>query len=402
MTPSDTLAFAARAALSHPLRSSLLVLAMSIGMAAVVILTAVGDGARNYIVGQFVSLGSNLIVVLPGRTETGGFEPASFSTSTPRDLTIEDAAALLRVPHVRRVAPASVGNAEVAANSRLRESMIFGTTASYLDIRRFTTSQGRFLPDEEWQRPGAVAVIGATLHKELFGDNSPIGQMIRVGDNRLRVIGVLSPIGQGLGLNFDEVVIVPVATSLAIFDTNTLFRILVETRDRDSIESAKTGIEEAVRARHAGELDVTLITQDAVLSTFDRILRAITLGLVGIAAISLVVAGILVMNVMLVAVTQRTAEIGLLKAIGASNRNILHVFITEATLLSLAGAMSGFILGHLGAWGIRLGWPILPAWPPAWAVVAALVVALGSGLIFGVMPARRAAALDPVLALMGR
>ena len=401
MTPSDTLAFAARAAFSNPLRSSLLMLAISIGMAAVVTLTALGNSMRDYIVGQFTSLGSNLIIVLPGRTETGGFQAGSFVSSTPRDLTIEDAASLQRVTHVRRVAPASVGNAEVAANGRLRETMVFGTTASYIDIRSFSLSQGRFLPDEEWQRPGPVAVIGATLHKELFGDASPIGQMIRVGDNRLRIIGVLSPIGQGLGLNVDEVVVVPVATALALFNTNTLFRVFVETADRDSIESVKTELERAMRARHGGELDVTLITQDAVLSTFDRILRAITMGLAGIAAISLVVAGILVMNVMLVAVTQRTAEIGLLKAIGASNRDIVRIFITEATLLSLVGTLAGFVLGHLGAWGIRLGWPILPAWPPTWAVAAALGVALTSGLVFGVMPARRAAALDPVLALTG-
>ncbi|MDR2015236.1 MAG: ABC transporter permease [Azoarcus sp.] len=401
MNPSDTLRFAVRAAFSHPLRSSLLVLAMSIGMAAVVILTALGDGMRNYIVGQFVSLGSNLIIVMPGRTETGGLKLGSFATNTPRDLTIEDANSLQRVDHVRRVAPVSAGNTEVAANGRLREVMVIGTTANYIDIRRFSISQGRFLPDEDWNRSGYVAVIGSTLQNELFGDKSPIGQMIRVGDNRLRIIGVLSPAGQGLESNTDELVIVPVATSLAIFNTNTLLHILIETIDRDTIEPVKAKLEQIIRTRHTGELDVTLITQDAVLSTFDRILSATTMGLVGIAAISLVVAGILVMNVMLVAVTQRTAEIGLLKALGASNRSIMHLFITEATLLSLMGTLSGFILGHLGAWSIRLNWPILPAWPPAWAVAAALGVALCSGLVFGVMPAQRAAALDPVLALTG-
>jgi len=399
MTPSDTLAFAARAAFSNPLRSSLLMLAISIGMAAVVTLTALGNSLRDYIVNQFSSLGSNLIIIQPGRNETGGFQPGSFIT--PRDLTIEDAASLQRVNYVHRVAPTSVGSAEVAANGRLRETLVFGTTASYLAVRSFTISQGRFLPDEEWQRPGAVAVIGTALHKELFGDQSPIGQMIRIGDNRLRIIGVLSPAGQGLGFNPDEMVFIPVATALAIFNTHSLRHILVETTRRDAIEYAKTGLEHTLRARHGGELSVTLTTQDAVLSTFDNILGMVTMGLVSIAAISLVVAGILVMNVMLVAVAQRTAEIGLLKALGANNHDILRIFITEATLLSLTGTLFGFILGHLGAWGIRMGWPFLSAWPPTWAVVAALAVALSSGLIFGVMPARRAAALDPVLALTG-
>jgi putative ABC transport system permease protein len=399
VTPRDTLRFAARAALAYPLRTSLSALAMSIGIAAVVILTALSNGVRQYVVGQFTSLGSNLILVLPGRTETGGLS-GSFIANTPRNLSIEDAASMLRVQHVHRIAPVSLGNTEVAANGRLRNVTVVGTTASYLDIRRLSTAQGRFLPNEDWNRSSAVAVLGATIHNELFGGQSSLGQMIRIGDNRLRVIGVMTPSGQGIDSNTDELVIVPVATSLGIFNTNALFDIMVETVDRNAINDVKAGIEQIIRVRH-GELDATLITQDAVLSTFDRILRMLTYTLTGIAAISLVVAGILVMNVMLVAVTQRTAEIGLLKALGASYLDIVHMFLTEATLLSLFGAASGFVLGHLGAWGIRQAWPVLPAWPPAWAVIAALAVALLSGLGFGVMPARRAATLDPILALAG-
>ena len=401
MTPRDTLRFATHAALAYPLRTSLSVLAMSIGVAAVVILTAVGDGVRQYIVTQFASLGSNLILVLPGRTETSGL-PGAYVSGTPRELSIEDAASLLRVRHVHRVAPISMGASEVAANGRLRDVTVVGTTSSYLDIRRLNTAQGRFLPNEDWNRSGAIAILGATIHNELFGEQSSIGQTIRIGDNRLRVIGVMAPSGQGIESNTDELVIVPVATSLNIFNTNALFDILVETVDREVIGTVKTELEQTMRTRHGGELDVTLITQDAVLSTFDNIFQALTFGLAGIAAISLVVAGILVMNVMLVAVTQRTAEIGLLKALGASHLDIVRMFLTEATLLSLLGAAAGFMLGHVGAWGIRLSWPVLLAWPPAWAVIAALAVALLSGLGFGVMPARRAAALDPILALAGR
>jgi putative ABC transport system permease protein len=400
VTPRDTLRFAARAALAYPLRTALSVLAMSIGVAAVVILTAVGDGMRQYIINQFASLGSNLILVLPGRVETSGM-PGTLVTGTPRELSIEDAASLLRVQYVRRVAPISMGVTEVNANGRLRDVTVVGTTASYLDIRRLDTAQGQFLPNENWNHPRAVAVLGATIHHELFGEQSSHGQMIRIGDSRLRVIGVMAPSGQGIDSNTDELIIVPVATSLNIFNTRALFDILVETDDRDTIGIVKAGLEQTLRARHSGELDVTLITQDAVLSTFDSIFQMLTFGLAGIAAISLVVAGILVMNVMLVAVTQRTAEIGLLKALGASHLDILRMFLTEATLLSLLGAAFGFMLGHLGAWSIRLGWPVLLAWPPAWAVIAALAVALLSGLGFGVMPARRAARLDPILALAG-
>jgi putative ABC transport system permease protein len=402
MTAADTLRFAARAALGYPLRTALLVLAMSIGVAAVVTLAAIGDAMRHYVIGQFASLGTNLILVLPGRTETGGIQLGRLASNTSRDLTIEDATALAHALLVQRVAPVSVGSSEVAGNGRLRGTVVLGTTTAFTAIRRLSIAQGRFLPEGNWQYADSVAVIGATIQHELFGNNVAVGQTIRLGDRRLRVIGVMAPSGQGLDMNTDELVIVPVATAQEIFDTRSLYRIMVETRDRDSIESSSKDLERIMRNRHDGELDVTLVAQDAVLSTFDDILRALTLVVVGIAAISLVVAGILVMNVMLVAVTQRTAEIGLLKALGASSRDVVRIFITEAALLSLVGALLGYGLGQTCAWFVRLYKPELLAWPPAWAVMAALGIALGSGLVFGVMPARRAAALDPVLALARR
>lgn len=402
MNTADTLRFASRAALGYPARTALMVLAMAIGVAAVVVLTALGDGARRYVVGQFASLGANLVIVLPGRTETGGVSAGTFITSTPRDLTVADAAALRRVPLVSRVAPLALGNSEISAGGRLREVMVLGTTADYIDIRHYSLARGRFLARDDFSRAAAVAVIGDTLRRELFGNEAAVGRMIRVGDSRLRVIGVMAPSGQGLGMNADELVIVPVATAQAMFNTSSLFRIMAEVRGRDALEPAQRQIEQLLRARRDGELDFTLITQDAVLGTFDRILGALTLAVAGIAAISLAVAGILVMNVMLVAVTQRTGEIGLLKALGARARDIRLAFLMEAALLSLAGAVAGFALGHLGAWGIRLALPVLPAWPPQWAVGAALGTALVTGLLFGVMPARRAARLDPVQALVRR
>ncbi|MFT3759429.1 ABC transporter permease [Thauera sp.] len=402
MSPADTLRFATRAALGYPQRTALMMLAMSIGVAAVVMLTALGDGARRFVVEEFAALGANLLIVLPGRSETGGVNPGSFVSSTPRDLTTDDAASLLRLPQVKRVAPLAMGSAEISFGGRLREVMVLGTSADYLDIRGFGLARGQFLPREDFRRASAVAVIGETIRAELFGNQNAIGRMIRLGDRRLRVVGVMGPAGRGLGMNSDELVLVPVATAQAMFDTNSLFRIMIETRDRDALASAQREIEKLLLSRRQGELDFTVITQDAVLGTFDRILGALTLGVAGIAAISLAVAGILVMNVMLVAVTQRTGEIGLLKALGASDRAIRLAFLAEAALLSLAGALTGFVLGHAGAWAIRLAFPTLPAWPPDWAVSAALGTALTTGLLFGVMPARRAAALDPVQALTKR
>lgn len=402
MNPADTLRFASRAALGYPLRSALMVLAMSIGVAAVVMLTALGDGARRYVVEEFSALGANLLIVLPGRTETGGVNPGSFVSSTPRDLTNDDAAALLRLPLVLRVAPLTVGNSEISVGGRLREVMVVGTSADYLDIRGFGVASGQFLPREDFGRASAVAVIGETIRAELFGNQNAIGRMIRLGDHRLRVIGTMGPAGRGLGMNSDELVLVPVATAQAMFNTNALFRIMVETRGREALAPAQRQLEALLKARRDGEFDFTVITQDAVLGTFDRILGALTLGVAGIAAISLAVAGILVMNVMLVAVTQRTGEIGLLKALGASARTIRLTFLSEAAMLSAAGALVGYGLGQIGAFVLRQLFPVFPAYPPEWAVIAGLGTAIGTGLLFGVMPARRAAQLDPVQALMKR
>lgn len=205
-----------------------------------------------------------------------------------------------------------------------------------------------------------------------------------------------------MGFNSDEIVIIPINHAQALFDTTSLFRILIEVRNRNDIPAAKEAIREALIQRHDGEEDITVITQDAVLATFDRILRALTLGVAGIAAISLAVAGVLVMNVMLVAVSQRTDEIGLLKAIGAPASDIRRLFLTEAAWLSLTGAIFGFILGHAGSLLIRLAYPQLPAWPPAWASLAGITVALVTGIIAGLLPAVRAARLDPVKALSGK
>ena len=398
----DLIRFARDAATGNPLRAFLLVLAMAIGVAAVVVLTALGDGARRYVMNEFSSLGSNLVIVLPGRSQTGGFNPGNAITSTPRDLTVDDAAALQRAAAVSRVAPLAVGTSEISAGGKLREVMVAGTTSQYLELRRMAMAQGRFLAPGDWRRGASEAVIGAKVRDEIFGASPALGQLVRVGDRRFRVVGVLAASGQGLSMNTDELVFVPVSLAQAMFNSNTLFRILIEAHSRDAIDAAKTQVAEIIRLRHEGEQDVTVITQDAVLATFDRLLGALTLGVAGIAAISLAVAGILVMNVMLVSVTQRTAEIGLLKALGAPARTIRVIFLTEASLLSLAGALLGFGLGQVGAAIIRQLYPTFPAYPPDWAVLAGLATALVTGILFGVLPARRAAQLDPVQALSGR
>lgn len=375
---------------------------MALGVAAVVVLTALGDGARGYVVRQFSSVGTNLIVVLPGRAETSGGFPGAALGQTPRDLTLEDARSLVHLPQIRRYAPLNVGVAELASAGRLREVTVLGSTADILPIRHMNLAKGSFLALEKGSERSAQIVLGAKLAHELFPQSSPIGQRVRLGDRRFLVSAVLEPQGETMGFNTDEIVIIPIDYAQALFNTSSLFRILVETRSRSDLLPAKEAIRDILKQRHDGEEDITVITQDAVLATFDRILRALTLGVAGIAAISLAVAGILVMNVMLVSVTQRTSEIGLLKAIGAPSAEIRHLFLAEAVWLSLAGGVAGFALGQFGSLLIRLAYPQLPAWPPVWANIAGVGVAFVTGLLASLVPAARAARLDPVRALSGK
>ena len=401
MRPLDVLRFAADALRGARTRSALMLLAMAIGVAAVVVLTSLGEAARRYVTGEFASLGTNLLIVLPGRSETTGTAPPMIA-ETPRDLTVDDALALERSRHVRLVAPVGLGSASVSWGGRRRDAVVLGSTAALEQVRHLEVAQGRFLPHGDVRHPAPVCVLGATLRRELFGPRSALGEWVRIGEWRFRVVGVLGARGESLGLSTDEAIYIPVAAAQSLFDTESLFRILVEGQTRAALPEAKRDIENILRARHEGEEDVTVITQDAVLATFDRILRALTLTVAGIAGISLVVAGVLIMNVMLIAVSQRTAEIGLLKALGAPRQRVLRLFLTEAALLSLAGATAGIAIGFAGDWVIGRLYPALPLGAPAWAVVAAALVALGTGLLFGVLPARRAAGLDPVKALAKR
>jgi putative ABC transport system permease protein len=398
----DTVGFALGTLRGYRLRVGLMLVAMAIGVASVVVLTSLGEAARRYVVDEFAALGTHMLIVLPGRSETSGGAPSMFLGETPRDLTIADAMALTRSTAVSRVAPINVGSAPVSWGGRERDVAILGTTADFLEIRHFKMAQGRFLPPGDPESAQAVCVIGTKIRDELFGSNQALGEWLRIGDRRFRVIGILASQGQSIGVDTADLVMVPVASAQSLLNTASLFRILVEARSRELIPAAKEHVISTLKARHQGEEDVTVVTQDAVLATFDKILKALTLAVAGIASISLAVAGILIMNVMLVAVTQRTAEIGLLKALGAPAQQILRLFLTEAALLSLIGAAIGLGLGEIGSWIIGHIYPTLPVGAPWWATTSAVGVALVTGLLFGILPARRAARLNPVQALQRR
>jgi putative ABC transport system permease protein len=399
---ADLAAFAWGALAGYRARTLFILLAMAIGVAAVVAVTAIGEGARLYVVNQFGALGTHLVIVLPGRSETAGAMPGVLLGRSPRDLTLEDALAVRASRALRRIAPLVVGTGDVHYGALRREAPVLGSTAELQDIRRMALAQGRFLPEGDPRTAAAVCVVGAKVAAELFGGRAALGEWLRVGDRRFRVLGVLAPQGESLGFNTDEVVIVPVAAAQQLFNTQALFRILAEAKSRELVPQAKADLEEILRLRHEGKRDVTVITQDAVLATFDRILTALTLAVAAIAAVSLAVAGILVMNVMLISVAQRRAEIGLLKALGATAGEIRLAFLAEATLMAAAGAAAGLAAGRLGQWLIGEIFPAIPFTAPWWALLAAPATAVATALVFAAAPARRAARLDPVRALSRR
>jgi putative ABC transport system permease protein len=386
----------------YPMRTFMMLVATSIGVAAVLVLTSLGEAARRFVTSEFQSLGTHLIIVLPGRSETAGVGPGLMMGETPRDLTLDDALAVARSSAVELVAPVVVGQAAVSRGGLERETTILGTVEMFQNIRQWDMSLGEFLPNIGMERGAPICVIGSVIRQELFGDGPPVGQWLRVGDRRCRVTGVLAPAGTSVMIDVDEVVIIPVVSAQALFDSPGLFRIILQATSRETMDRAKEDVRRIITERHYGEEDVTVVTQDAVLATFDGIFGTLTYALGGIASISLIVAGVLIMNVMLVAVSQRTREIGLLKALGARRRQIITLFLTEAVFLAGMGAAAGLLLGYTAIVGLRLIYPDLDFVPPIWSLGGAMAVALACGVIFGILPARRAADLDPIAALAGR
>lgn len=401
MRASDLFRFAARSLGGHRLRTALSLLGMAIGVAAVIVLTALGEGARRYVVDQFASIGTNLLIIVPGKSETTGIP--GMATGAPNDITLRDAEAAVRqIPEVDKVAPIVVGTEDVAYGARRRQAAIVGSTREFAEIRKVSMARGEFLPAADMERSRSVVVLGQNVARELFPGEPAVGRIVRIGGWRMRVIGVMAPRGVQLGMDVDDVVLVPVGTAMKMFDRRSLFRIFVQVRGTADLERTKHRVIKLFVERHDGEEDVTVLTQDAVVSTFSQILGALTLAVGAIAAISLTVAGIGIMNVMLVAVSERTREIGLLRAVGVGRRQVLAVFLTEAALLSAAGGLLGLAVSWTAVAILVKLFPALPASPPSWAIGAALTLSFGVGLLFGWLPARRAARLDPVLALASR
>jgi putative ABC transport system permease protein len=398
--PIDVIEFSWTALTRHRRRSLLSVLGITVGVASVVVLTAGGEGAQRFVAQEFASLGTNLLMVMPGRNETTGALPGV--GGVPNDLTLGDVRAIRReLRGVRLVVPSAIGNDTVANGERRRQVAVVGTTAGFREVRKLQMAAGRFLPANDLERGTAIAVIGSKVARELFGTENPVGRVLRVGGWRMRVVGVVASKGRQLGIDIDDMVMVPVATAMRIFDLSSLGTIYIETHSHADVDLMKKKVLALLAERH-GEDDVSVITPDTVLGALNEILVALTLAVAGIGAIALAVAGLGVMNLMLVSVSERTVEVGLLRAIGATRKQVQRLFFVEAVLLSLCGAVIGIGLGWAAVQVFVAFYPGFPASPPAWAVASVLVVALAGGAVFGVLPARRATDLDPVDALAGK
>ncbi len=395
----DLLAFSTDALRRTRFRSSMMLLAMGLGVAAVLILTALGEGARGYVVGEFAAIGKDVVVMFPGRKETtGGMPPVMGATS--RDITLDEAYLIKRrLSAIEEVAPLVIGSARVAYGERGRDVNIMGTTALFLQIQHLQLGQGSTLSAGDFRRGGGEIILGEKLKRALFDNRAAVGEFVRVGDTRFRVVGILRGRGDAGGMDMSDSAIIPVAAAQRVFNVSGLFRVLLKVREGYGIDETKRRVEDVMRDLHQGELDVTLVNPAAMLKTFDNILMAMTLGVAAIGAISLLVAGILIMNIMLIAVSQRTREIGLLKALGASAGDILRLFLVEALLLSVSGAVSGIVVGELVIFAARSAFDNVPFDAPLWAVVIAGVIAVLTGLAFSWLPARRASRLQPVEAL---
>jgi putative ABC transport system permease protein len=395
----DLLRFSLLALRRQRFRSLMLLTAVGLGVGAVVVLTALGEGARGYVLGEFAYLGKDTVVMIPGRKETTGGMPPMTGIAA-HDITLEEMEVLQRsVPGVTDLAPMILGNGPVSFKSRARDSVVIGTTAAFFPIRKLEIAQGSALPDLALGEGKQVAVIGQKLKQALFDSDNAIGQWIRLRDYRFRVVGVLAGSGDSFGMDLSEAVFIPVASAQAVFNVHGMFRVSLKVKENYQVEAVKSAIIKQMQVLHNGELDVTVVSPDAMLSTFDSILRVMTLGVAGIGAISLVVSGILVMNVTLMSVKQRTAEIGLLKAIGAPSSQVRTLFLTEAALIAAAGAVVGILVGHLMVFIGRQIYPDVPFATPGWALWASLGLAIGTALLFAWLPAQQAADMEPVDAL---
>ena len=396
MLARDALRFTTQSVLAYRMRSSLTALGIGIGVAAVVLLTSIGEGINEYMVEQFTQFGTNMIAVQPGKANTLGISAGVFNSVRP--LSLEDAQALERAPYVLHSVPVVSGGASVEARGRERRVTVVAVGPRFDQVFKFSPSHGSFLPDDDLERPRPVVVLGARVHKELYGGENPLHDQVRVGGNRYRVIGVMESKGDMLGIDLDDTVFIPVASGLALFNREGVHEIDVLYDENAPVEEVIAATERILIARHGGE-DFTIVSQQQMLDVLGSIIGVLTLGVAAIGSIALLVGGVGIFTIMTIAVRERTAEIGLLRAIGAERRRISQLFLGEAMLLAGLGGMAGLVVGIGVIAVVELAVPAMPTRISPLYVALAETIAVAIGLIAGVLPAKRAAALEPLKAL---
>ena len=395
----ETFKVALEAILSNKMRSGLTMLGVIIGVLSVILLVSIGEGARVYITKELTGLGTNLLIITPGKTTTsGGFHPPS--AGTVRKLTYDDAQALRRRAWLLTDAvPIVLGTGRIKFKNLGRDTMVIGTTPEFQRVRNLFIGTGSYVSQNDVDTKAKVVVLGTKVKQELFGDQNALGQVVMLSDARYRVVGVMQKKGTSLGWDVDDVIFIPVTSGQELFDTDSLFEILASTPRAEDVERAIAQIKNILIRRHAHKEDFSIQTQGAMLSTMDTILGVLTAVLGGIAGISLLVGGIGIMNIMLVSVRERTREIGIRKAIGARNSDIMAQFLIEAITLSGVGGVIGIILGVGIALLIPLFVTVLPTSVSLWSIIMAFSFSMAVGVFFGVYPARKASLQDPITAL---
>jgi putative ABC transport system permease protein len=383
--------------LANKLRSLLTTLGVVIGVTSVILLVSIGEGMRSYLADIFAGMGSNLLFVFPGKSSTRGH---GRTLNTVRRLTLEDARALSqRSLNIAGVTSLVVGGGTVERGSRSRDALVMGTDEDFPAVHNHGVSTGKFFSPENVDNKHRVAVIGKTVVKELFGEESPLGQPIKIHDSRFRVVGIMAPKGQSLGFDFDDTVYIPVTCALDLFNQEGLTRLSIKAANKSNLDPAVEDIRRILTHRHNNREDFTIVSQADLLDTFNQIAETMTFVLLGIASISLIVGGIGIMNIMLVSVRERTREIGVRKALGASKRDILVQFLVESVAVSLLGGVIGLGFGALIAAGVSAAVPEIPTKITLWIILVAFGFSVAVGVFFGVAPAKKAADLDPIEAL---
>jgi putative ABC transport system permease protein len=394
-----SLRFALEGLFRNLFRTLLTMIGLVIGVFAVVSLVSLGNGAKLYVVNEFQGLGTNLIMVQPGKAEKKGMMGPPVGSSE-RKMTLADVEAIERKARtLDSVSGITIGSTSIEYEENLASATIFGVNEQFDRILNFTLKQGSFFTRDEDSYGRRFVVLGTELSKSLFGSSYPIGRVLRINESNFKVIGVLTPMGNKLGLDMDQIAMIPTKSSLKLFNEDKLFGIRARASTKSSVQDAVNEITTIFRERRNGKDDVTILTQQAMISSLDSILGVLSYVIAGIAAISMLVGGIGIMNMMLVNVTERIQEIGIRRAVGARKIDILQQFLCESLLLSVVGGTIGILLSYALSSLVSLIYPIVDLNPPPWIVLCSMLLSLLVGLLFGVIPAIKASNIDTLEAL---